>query len=307
MNHYETLGVSNTATQDEIKKAYRKLSLKLHPDKTTDPVSVDKYKSVNEAYAILGNPSDRKKYDFELTHCLDMPNNMGHPLFGGMGMGGIKIFTHEMPPFSIDPSGIDLEEIFTFLNGGLGGLGHGPRMQKPNPIIHNVTIGIDKVLTGTTIPIHVDRWVMDNMTGTKTTETETLYVDIPKGIDDSEMITLIDKGHVVSDHQKGDVRVLIFVQNDSNFERKGLDLIYTHRISLKESLCGFMFDITHLNGKVYSINNSGGKVIPDNYTTTLNNMGLTRNEHTGNMVIKFAVDFPATLTPVQIDAIKKIL
>lgn len=304
MNHYETLGVSNTASQEEIKKAYRKLSLKLHPDKTTDPILVDKYKSVNEAYAILGNPSERKKYDFELTHCVDMAD-MGHPMFGGMGMGmgGIKIFTHEMPPFGMDPSGIDLEGIFNLLNGGLGG----PRMQKPSPIIHNITIGIDKVLTGTTIPVHIDRWVMDNRTGTKNTETETLYIDIPKGIDDNEMITLIDKGHVVSDHQKGDVRILVSIQNDSKFERKGLDLIYTHRISLKEALCGFAFDINHLNGKVYSINNSGGKVIPDNYTTTINKLGLTRNDHTGNMQIQFSVDFPATLTQEQIDEIKKIL
>jgi DnaJ-class molecular chaperone len=304
MNHYETLGVSDTATPEEIKKVYRKLSLKLHPDKTTDPILVEKYKSVNEAYAVLGNPSERKKYDFELTHGVNVSDmGMGHPMFGGMGgMGGIKIFTHEMPPFGFDQP-IDLEGIFNILGAGLGG----PRMQKPSPIIYNITVGIDKVLTGTTVPISIDRWVIENTTGNRTTETETLYIDIPKGIDDNEMITLHDKGNVVSDQVKGDVKIVVGVQNDSKFQRKGLDLLYLHHITLKEALCGFTFDITHLNGKVYSINNTGGKIICDNYTTTINKLGLTRNDYTGNLQIQFAVDFPTTLTQDQIDAIKKIL
>jgi DnaJ family protein B protein 4 len=298
MNHYEILGVEQTATSEEIKKAYRKLSLKFHPDKTSDPEIAEKYKSINEAYAILGNSSEKQKYDFEQTHKHEI--DMLHPMFGGMS--GIKIFTtHDMPPFGMDSPPIDIDSIFNMLHGFSNN-----KVQKPNPIIYNITIEIEQVLTGTSIPVSIERWIIDNR-GVKINEVETIYVDVPKGIDDNEVIILYDKGNSISNSNKGDVKVIVHINNQSNFVRNGLDLIYTHKITLKEALCGFKCNIPHLNGNVYSINNTKGKIIYDNYKTTINNLGLVRNDHTGNLHILFCVEFPTSLTSDQIEGLKKIL
>ena len=298
MNHYETLGISSTATSEEIKKAYRKLSLKLHPDKTSDNESAEKYKAINAAYAILGNPSEKQRYDFEQTHESNILDMRNHPMFGG-----IKIFTHhDMPPFGMDSSPIDIDGIFNMLQSGFGG----HRMQKPSPIIQTITIDIEQVLHGASIPISLERWIMDN-SGVKTFEKETVYIDIPKGIDDNEVIQLYEKGNISSGYIKGDVRVIVNVKNESGFVRNGLDLIYTHKITLKEALCGFKCDIPHINGKIYSINNTKGKIIYDNYKTTINNLGLVRNDHTGHLHVLFSVEFPTSLTIDQIESLKNIL
>jgi DnaJ-class molecular chaperone len=307
--HYETLGVSPTATQDEIKKAYRSLSLKLHPDRNSDPDALDKYKLINAAYETLSSTVERQKYDFELNHSADLPG-MFTPMFGGGG--GIKIFTTHggLDPMSScnfggDPH-IDLDHIFHMLSGG-NILNPGfNRLHKPVPIITNVQITMDHVLNGASLPLKIERWTMDPR-GQKSYETETVYVDIPKGIDENEIIILRDKGNEISEENKGDIKVTVTIKNDTKFSRKGLDLNYNHTITLKESLCGFTFDLPHLNGRVYTINNTKGKVIPDNYTTVLPNLGLSRKEHTGNLNIIFTVQFPTVLTAVQVDGIKAIL
>ena len=78
-------------------------------------------------------------------------------------------------------------------------------------------------------------------------------------------------------------------------------------ISLKESLCGFSFDIKYVNGKVYTINNQAGNLIPPNYQKVIPNMGLTREGHTGNLIIQFTTKFPETLSLEKIEALNKIL
>jgi len=308
MNHYETLGISQTATPEEIKKAYRRLSLKIHPDKTSDAASIEKYKLVNEAYEILGDPTSKQKYDFELNHPADISGFMPH-MFGGPGFGpGIKIFTTSHGGGRDDMfhgnfgEAIDLENIFNMINGGIG---MSNRLQKPVPIVANLSIDMNTVLTGASLPVSIERWIMEN-TG-KVFETETLYVTIPKGIDDNEIIIIRNMGNIISDTNKGDVKVIVKITNDSKFTRKGLDLVYNHTISLKEALCGFSFELKHINGKTYTINNNGGKVIKDNHITTIQNLGLTRNEYTGHMNIIFTVEFPASLTTEQMDSLKKIL
>jgi len=78
-------------------------------------------------------------------------------------------------------------------------------------------------------------------------------------------------------------------------------------ISLKESLCGFSFDLKYINGKVYTINNGSGNIIPPEYQKIIPNMGLTRENHTGNMLIHFHVIFPETLAPDKILLISEAL
>jgi DnaJ-class molecular chaperone len=92
---------------------------------------------------------------------------------------------------------------------------------------------------------------------------------------------------------------MVVVKNDTDFTRNGQDLIFKKHLSLKESLCGFTFQISHLNGKTIGINNTT-TIIPPGSKKVINSMGMHRDgQPPGNLIIEFDVDFPQTLTPEQ--------
>ena len=144
-------------------------------------------------------------------------------------------------------------------------------------------------------------------------EKERIYVEIPAGVDDNEMIILRGKGNSFSDANKGDIKLFIKIQNNSPFQREGLQLVWTQVISLKEALVGFAFDIKHLSGKIYTINNSSGKVIHPLYTKVLPHMGMRRSRPhpaspiVGDLIIKFEITFPTHLTKEQQQKLGDIL
>ena len=98
-----------------------------------------------------------------------------------------------------------------------------------------------------------------------------------------------------------DIKIFVKVEAHPNFQRKGLDLCVNQKISLKEALCGFSFDLKYINGKVYTINNQAGNVIPSEYNKVIPNMGLTRDSHVGNLIIVFHVEFPEKIPIEKID------
>jgi hypothetical protein len=179
------------------------------------------------------------------------------------------------------------------------------QMEKPPAIVKTIQINMEIVLNGGKLPVEIERWVLEN--GNKVHETATVYVDIFKGIDHNEIIMLKDQGNIINEHCKGDIKIFIAVNNDSCFNRRGLDLIMEKDISLKESLCGFTFDLKYINGKTYTINNLAGNIIPPEYQKVIPNMGLTREGHTGNLIIHFHTKFPESLSKENIEALSKLL
>jgi DnaJ family protein B protein 4 len=300
---YSVLGVNENATRDEIKKAYRGLSLKYHPDRNPSPDATEKFKTINEAYEILGDEQKRKQYEMERTNPF---MRMGGGMHGGPNINEmdelIKTFFGGMPFMGGMGGGMGGMDDFSELSSGMPGfppnaqfhIFHNGRpvnisktFQKPSPINKTVTIDIEQVYNGATIPLDIERWIHDN--GTKIFEKETLYVTIPKGIDENEIILLKDKGNIMNEQSKGDVKIFIKIMNNTNIKRNGLDLIYDKKISLKEALCGFTFEIKFINGKIYTLNNSSGNIISPEYKKIIPNMGLTRENHTGNLIVIFHV------------------
>ncbi len=328
---YNILGLEETATKDEIKKAYRKLSLQWHPDKNPgNSIAIEKFQKISEAYETLSDENKRQEYDGRNNNPFMRMNSMGgngdftnvddlfSALFGGMhgtmhGMGGMGGMMGGMPG--------GMPGMMRGMPGGMGGMmgGFPPGanihifrngvpvniMQKPAPIVKNISITMDQVLTGTNIPVEIERWIMEN--GNKVFEKETLYIHVPKGIDDNEILLLNDKGNSINDNCKGDIKLFIKIENNTEFRRNGLDLIYEKTISLKEALCGFSFELKYVNGKTYTIHNNGGNIIVPDYNKVIPNMGLSRETHVGNLVIHFNVVFPETLTKDTIDKLKDIL
>lgn len=308
-NLYAILEVPETATSDEIKKSYRRLSLKYHPDKNHGNMeSTEMFQKISEAYEILGDASKKQEYDMMQKNPFQRMNSMGgefeniDELFANLFFGG------QQSPFFF-PQG---------MGGQMGGPMGGPNIrifrngvpvnmgpEKPPPIVKNVVINMSQVLNGAKIPIEIERWIVES--NTKTVETVTLYVDIFKGIDQNEIIVLQNEGNIVNQSCKGDVKVFVKIENNSSFIRNGLDLILEHTISLKESLCGFTYELKHLNGRVYTINNKSGNIVIPEFKKVISNMGLTRENHVGNLILHFHVEFPPALTPVQIEKLSEIL
>jgi DnaJ-class molecular chaperone len=237
---YKILGVSEKASQEEIKKAYRSLSLKYHPDKNPgNPDASSKFQKISEAYETIGDAEKRNEYDM-----------IGKNPFSqmGMGMNGMPGFAHHMNGGQFE----NIDELFQNIFGSMGGHqfmggfgGMGPNvqvfrngvpinmqsMQKPPPIIQTITINMEQVLSGTNVPVEVERWILENTN--KTFEKETIYVSIPPGIDDNELIMLKNKGNIINENCKGDVKLFIKIENNTEFKRNGLDLIIERKISLK--------------------------------------------------------------------------
>jgi DnaJ family protein A protein 2 len=120
------------------------------------------------------------------------------------------------------------------------------------------------------------------------------------------MIILRDKGNVINENCKGDIKIFIKIENNTEFKRNGLDLIFEKTITVKEALCGFNFELKYITGKIYTITNNSGNIISNGYQKTIPNMGFTREHHTGNLIIIFNVKFPEKLSETTISLLKNI-
>ena len=304
MDYYEVLGVNENSSSDDIKKAYRKLSLKHHPDRGGD---IETFKRINEAYQTLGDDQKRNSYKMrkdspfgggsEMDQIFKMffPGMSGMPGMPGMvgGMPGMVRGMHGMP---------GMPQVQIFRNGQPINM---RSLQKPEPIIKRITISLEQSYAGFTYPLQIERWIMIH--NEKRMEKEKLYVNINKGIDSGEIIMIEKRGNSINDKLKGDIKLFVKVENNSNMKREGINLKFKKEISLKESLTGFKFDIKHINGKTYTINNDSGNIIPANYIKEIDNLGMVRENATGKLIIEFDIIFPDKLTEEQIVKLREIL
>lgn len=320
-NFYEILGVSQDASDSEIKKAYRTLSLKYHPDRNPSEDANEKIQAINEAYEVLSDQGKKNHHDMELKFgngpgMQGMQGMQGFPGMPGFNMPGMP-FAHmeSMNEFS------DINNIFNMMfgqgMGNMGGMGPNVRVyhngvpvnigiQRPEPIIKNIEITIEQSYQGCNIPVDIERWVI--MNNVRSTEVETLYLNIPQGIDNGETIILSDRGNNINNQVRGEIRIQVQLINNSEFRRNGLDIIYNKKISLKEALCGFSFEINHLSGKRLCLNNvNNPTVVKPNFKKVVNGMGMIKDNNTGNMIIDFEVEFPDMISAEQIEALNKIL
>jgi len=312
-NLYDILGVSKESDSTEIKKSYRKLSLQYHPDRNPDPNATEKYKAINEAYEILSDPQKREQYNTELqfggrrngmqqsSGGGDM-NDIFSMMFGGGFPGGG--FPGGGFPGGGFPGGGG-PNIRVFHSNGGGGIEQiFQQMSKPQPIIKEISITLEQAFFGISLTVNIER--INNNTGIK--EIANLSFDIPPGIDENETIIINNEGNYGQYNTRGDINFNIKIKNNTIFTRNKLDLIYIKHISLKEALCGFEFEITHLNSKLLNLNNlSNISVIKPNFKKILSGLGMNKNDQIGDLIIEFVVDFPNVLTIEQMDILRKLL
>ena len=281
---YNILGVSKNASDSEIKKAYRKLAIKYHPDKNPDdPKAEEKFKQAAEAYEVLGNKDKRAKYD-----------QFGHSAFQGGGFGS---------------GGMNMEDIFSQFGdifggafGGFGGFGgSSARRSKGTNLRIKVSLTINEIAEGVNKKIKVKRKIQapgleystcrtcggsgqvtqvtntilgrmqstticNNCSGLGKTVTnrpsgsdsngqinfeETVDVKIPAGVEDGMQLRVSGKGNEpVTDGIPGDLLILISEIEDNDFKREGNNLHLDLYISISDAVLGVSKEINTVNGKV---------------------------------------------------------
>jgi DnaJ-class molecular chaperone len=135
-------------------------------------------------------------------------------------------------------------------------------------------------------------------------QTETVLINIPPGVPNGHTVRIPGKGNVVSGGRRGALTIEINIADHPVFRREGdSDLLVDHRVSLKEALCGFTFELVHLNGRNYKFNCKPGSITSMNETKVMPGLGFNN----GALKIRFSVDLPTSLTQEQIDALSNIL
>ena len=163
----------------------------------------------------------------------------------------------------------------------------GPGIRKPNPIIKPVDITLAQSYSGVIVDV------------------DSLKIHIPAGINDGNTIIIANNGQ--------DIHLKIQVKNDGPFTRDGNNLVFKHKVTLKEALCGFKFQIDHFNGNKLSFNINA--IVYPGAKQIIKNLGFPQAQApsqapsvpSGDLVIEFDVEFPTQLTQEQKDAIFKVL
>lgn len=326
-DYYSILGISNNANENEIKKAYRKLSFEYHPDKNNgDKSKSEIYKKINEAYDTLKDNTKRKQYDFECMmdennydshieiNMNDIIGNLFNNIHKPKKSKNMKSF-NSLNPFMNMNENIDDIMFMQFASPGMmfppqnvTKTNHSnineskTEMAEHIHVFHEIEL-ID-AYNGCCHPIEIKRQIYQG--NQKSEETETLYLDIPKGIDHNEIMVFKERGNI-KDKTQSDIKVHIQIKRNDTFERSGMNLLYKHEITFKESILGFSFVLNHLNGQILKLKHPKGKVVLNKSTNVLKKLGIIRDKNVGNLILEFIVKQPEQLTDEQMNQLEKTL
>lgn len=300
-DYYKILGISKTATDDEIKKAYRKLALKYHPDKNKSAGAEERFKEVAEAYEVLSDKSKRESYD-QYEECGGM---------GGPGTGGdhgqsfsyqyqgdpratFAQFFGSSNPFgaffngnssqrmfdgaSIFSSGMDDDlDVFSQIGmqqqrQGPGGafrsqsfnVHHSPHRkerQQDPPVEHDLYVGLEDISNGCTKKMKISRTVM-LPDGSQKKEEKVLNITVKPGWKSGTKITFQREGDQLPGKIPADIIFIIRDKPHATFKREQSDIRYTAKVTLKQALCGTTVRVPTLSGETISLNTAGEVIKP---------------------------------------------
>lgn len=253
-DYYETLGVAKTATEDEIRSAFRKLARKYHPDVAKDKKTAEeKFKQINEAYEVLSDADKRKKYD-ELGANWNQPGGFQPPPNWGGGQAGGGGFN----PFGGgDGGGVEFEfggtgfsDFFeAFFGGGrgrsaFGGGGFGQRAAtgtRGSDVEADIMVTLEEALNGSTRQVSLRR--------SDSKKVETYQVKIPRGVHEGQRIRLAGQGEAGPGGGKsGDLFLRVRLARHPDFSVEGSDLVHEAKIEPWQAALGGDLQVPTLEG-----------------------------------------------------------
>eukprot|EP00047_Mylnosiga_fluctuans_P001434 m.220320 g.220320 ORF g.220320 m.220320 type:complete len:407 (-) comp10353_c0_seq1:68-1288(-) len=339
---YDILGVAPTASVDEIKRSYKKLAVKFHPDR--NPGSDDKFKEISNAYSVLSDENKRSIYDRGGEDALKegggggggSPGDIFDMFFGGGGRRqGMERKTKSM----VHQLSVSLKDLYVGKTtklaiqknivcgtcNGVGGKagsvqtctkcrgqGFEVKLRPLGPgMMQQVQVQCEGCQGQGEIFDEKNR--CKTCTGRKVVpERKILEVHIDKGMEHEQKIVFAGESNQEPGTPAGDIIVVLDEKDHPTFKRNGMDLIMEQEITLVEALCGFTRVIKHLDDRQIQISVKPGQVVKDGDIRTVAGEGMPKYKDPfskGRLIIKFKVNFPADnfATPEQLTALEAIL
>src|SRR5213595_4122385 len=250
-DYYETLGVSKTASEDEIRSAVRKLARKYHPDVAKDKKTAEeKFKQINEAYEVLSDPEKRRKYD-RMGENWNQPGGFQPPpQWGGGQPGGFRWGSGENGGVAFEFGGTGFSDFFeAFFGGGRGRSafgGFGGRQataERGSDVEADIMVTLEEALHGSTRTVSLRRAGSDKV--------EQYQVKIPRGVREGQRIRSRGQGEAGAGGGKsGDLFLRVRLAKHPDFSVEGSDLIHEVRIQPWQAVLGSDLLVPTLEGKV---------------------------------------------------------
>ncbi|XP_031478793.1 uncharacterized protein LOC116249714 [Nymphaea colorata] len=337
VDYYNVLQVEKEANEEDVKKAYRRLAMKWHPDKNPNNKNEaeTKFKQISEAYEVLSDPEKRAVYDQYGEEGLKGQI----PTAGAGGRGG----SDDSGTFAFNPR--NAEDIFAEFFGSspfdFMSVGHGFRsarygpdsglfrraegmfrsfsesgtsascapLRKPPPVESKLPCSLEELYTGSTRKMKISRKVFDKLSGKMVPEQEVLTIEVKPGWKKGTKITFPDKGNEQPNQAAADLVFVIDEKPHAVFKRDGNDLRVSRSVTLVEALTGStVVELTTLDGRELAVPVTD--VISPGYEWVVAEEGMPITKEPGRkgeLRITFDVKFPARLTPEQKAGMKRIL
>jgi len=299
-DYYKILGVAKTSSAEEIKKAYRKLALKYHPDKTKgDKASEDRFKEVSEAYAVLSNPEKRKEYDtfgqsgFQRRYSQeDIFRSADFSEFNRDFGFSAEDFIRRMFGFGGRPSGGGAFSHFQDFGTG------GPQPRKGRDVLYELPVSLSDIFHGAEKVVTFPR-----PEGIQ----ERISVKIPAGIADGKKLRLKGKGEPgMAGGPPGDLLIKIRTAPDSTFSRQEHDLYLDWPIGLSQAILGDTIKVPTPSGQDLQVKIPAG--IQPGQKLRLKGQGLPKlkSGQRGDLFVRPKVRIPRKLTKEQKELVEKL-
>ena len=334
--YYEVLGVSEDASQDEIKKSYREKAKKYHPDSNKDTADEEKFKKINKAYDVLSDEDKRKKYDRFGKQGVQGSSSRGkrrasanfqdifEQIFGGGGgrrrreaQGeNLKVQT----TISLEEAYKGVEKTFKVSRKSECSECDGSGAENGKTSTCSNCNGQGKVEQVRRTPLGRARQVTEcpecngtgdipetkcsECNGSGITETEEeITVDIPEGVKDGQRLRVTGKGHTARNGNSGDLYVFVTVEPHESLERKETDLYTTVKIGVGDAALGTEVEVPHPESTI-SVDIPAGT--QPGQVMRVSGKGMPSGWGSGDLFVKVDVDIPQDLTEEQKEVMEEL-